>query len=335
MIPTPVDVSHVFTDHVYKITPSGALHLRLWPTTSSHTPLAPLAFYIHGGAWTHGDHTLPPPWILKAFTDAGFHFISTSYRFAPPVSLREQMEDCLDAWRWCRDELPGLLEDELSVDPLRWVAMGQSAGANLSMMMGHFAPPDEKPSVIFDGFGQVSFLDPQSYPEEPYLSTPRSDLSAQEVARRAHSRDKSSACSWCPWTIFEQGAEDLTRIRGLSPGTYDIKEAQRHFDTYEHIFYAKNLYETVMHKEECRTEKEWRQRLVDYSVSSQVDSTFPPTVILHGEEDEVVNVERTREFASRLRSKGVTVEEHYVPGAKHSCDEGWGVSLSLANVCLL
>ena len=313
-IPADMTLSRPFTDHIFKNTPSGPLHLRLW-VSQAPQPVGldshPLAFYLHGGAWMHGQHTLPAEWMLKAFTEAGFHFVSSAYRLAPHVSLMQEMEDCLDAWRWCRDHLPRTLEEIGApfVDPARWVSMGQSAGANLSMMMGHFAAIQEKPYVVFDGFGQVSFLDPQSYPEEPITPAPRSDLTVEQIIVRASSRDQRQACSWCPEDILEHGQTDAMRIHHLHDDTYDVKLAQHHSDVVQHIFNQKQLYEAVMRKEECASELEWHQRLQAHSMLSQVDETFPPTVILHGEKDEVVDVERTRALADRLRWKGVAVEE--------------------------
>jgi phospholipase/carboxylesterase len=52
----------------------------------------------------------------------------------------------------------------------------------------------------------------------------------------------------------------------------------------------------------------------------------PPVLIVHGEDDDVVPVEASREAESALRAAGVTVEAIYRPGLAHGLDEA-GIAL--------
>jgi phospholipase/carboxylesterase len=57
----------------------------------------------------------------------------------------------------------------------------------------------------------------------------------------------------------------------------------------------------------------------------------PPVLLVHGEEDEVVPVLRSREAEAALRAAGVTVEALYCPGLGHGISEA---GLSAASLFL-
>lgn len=72
----------------------------------------------------------------------------------------------MDALRWCRGTLPGLLaaedEDEgegVRADPNRVLAVGHSAGANLALLLGS-AEGVEPPQAILDFYGVKYLSDP-------------------------------------------------------------------------------------------------------------------------------------------------------------------------------
>ena len=48
---------------------------------------------------------------------------------------------------------------------------------------------------------------------------------------------------------------------------------------------------------------------------------FPPVLLVHGEADDVVPVEGSRDAEARLRQGGVKVEALYTPGLGHGIDE--------------
>jgi hypothetical protein len=48
--------------------------------------------------------------MQAGFGDA-FHIVSVAYRYIPQVGLKEMVEDCTDAFDWCRARLPTLLPD--------------------------------------------------------------------------------------------------------------------------------------------------------------------------------------------------------------------------------
>jgi arylformamidase len=89
----------------------------------------PIVFWIHGGGWKRGDkaNVQRKP---QAFTDKGFVFVSTNYRFAPDVTIKEMTSDIARSMRWVHDHAR-----EFGGDPDSIFVMGHSAGAHLAALV--------------------------------------------------------------------------------------------------------------------------------------------------------------------------------------------------------
>jgi acetyl esterase/lipase len=89
----------------------------------------PIAFWIHGGGWQKGDKsgvkTKP-----RMFTDEGFLFVATNYRYTPNVTVGEQAGDVAKAIRWTFDHA-----EEYGGDRNSFVVAGHSAGAQLAALI--------------------------------------------------------------------------------------------------------------------------------------------------------------------------------------------------------
>jgi acetyl esterase/lipase len=89
----------------------------------------PIVVWIHGGGWRRGDkanvHDKP-----QAFTQRGFVFVSTNYRFVPNVTIKEMTRDIARAIRWVHDHAR-----EYGGDPQSVYVMGHSAGAHLAALV--------------------------------------------------------------------------------------------------------------------------------------------------------------------------------------------------------
>ncbi len=90
---------------------------------------APLAVYVHGGAWRTGSHErvrAKPLW----FNEAGWAFASIGYRVLPDATVEEQARDLATGLRALRREARSL-----GFDPDRILLMGHSAGAHLAALL--------------------------------------------------------------------------------------------------------------------------------------------------------------------------------------------------------
>lgn len=86
----------------------------------------PVVFWIHGGGWMTGDKTnvAEKP---RAFTNAGFVFVSINHRLLPNVEMGDIIRDVAKAMRWTADNIP-----TYGGDPARVLVMGHSSGGQLA-----------------------------------------------------------------------------------------------------------------------------------------------------------------------------------------------------------
>ena len=89
----------------------------------------PVVFWIHGGGWQTGDKSmvaLKP----KAFTDAGFVFVSINHRLLPTVDMEAITGDVASALGWVYRHIA-----THGGDPRRVLVMGHSSGGQLAALM--------------------------------------------------------------------------------------------------------------------------------------------------------------------------------------------------------
>ena len=104
----------------------------------------PLVIYIHGGGWTIG-HKREAALDFLPILQNGYAVISVDYRLAPAVKYPEFLFDVKTAVRWARANAA-----EYGFDPDRFAAVGDSAGAQLSMMI---AFSDQHPECEGEKYG--------------------------------------------------------------------------------------------------------------------------------------------------------------------------------------
>ena len=111
------------------------LHLDLARRRDLSAPAAAIVV-IHGGAWRAGNKKQHTDLIID-FARRGYVAATVQYRFCPKHTFPAQIEDVKCAVRYLRAHA-----DQLKIDPKRIGAVGFSAGAHLSMMLGTMGPGD-------------------------------------------------------------------------------------------------------------------------------------------------------------------------------------------------
>jgi arylformamidase len=89
----------------------------------------PVVFWIHGGGWQTGDKSmvaLKP----KAFTEAGFVFVSINHRLLPSAEMGAITRDVASALGWVHKNIAAH-----GGDPTRVLVMGHSSGGQLAALM--------------------------------------------------------------------------------------------------------------------------------------------------------------------------------------------------------
>jgi acetyl esterase/lipase len=89
----------------------------------------PVVFWIHGGGWQTGDKSMVAR-KPKAFTDAGFVFVSINHRLLPTVEMEAINRDVAAALGWVHKNIASR-----GGDPARLLVMGHSSGGELAALM--------------------------------------------------------------------------------------------------------------------------------------------------------------------------------------------------------
>ena len=112
------------------------LKLDLYKPKAAGKP-RPLVLWFHGGGWAGGDPRGGPfsgtdgPALFGEIAGRGYVVASISYRFVNEAKFPAQVQDARAALRFLRAHAA-----EYGIDPTQVIAMGGSAGAYLSSMLG-------------------------------------------------------------------------------------------------------------------------------------------------------------------------------------------------------
>jgi hypothetical protein len=117
--------------------------LDLWRAKSDKP--TPLAVFIHGGGFAHGDKTRINRRTLRELLDKGISVAAVNYRFITQAPLPAAHHDCRRALQFLRSKA-----SEWNLDKKRVGAFGGSAGAQLSMYLAfhdEMADPKSKDPI--------------------------------------------------------------------------------------------------------------------------------------------------------------------------------------------
>jgi len=126
----------------FSSSPSVSLHTDIEYARADGAPLAldaaippgagpfPAAIIVHGGAWVRGDRRVDVKPLFDPLSEAGFAWLSISYRLMTDVSqFGIAVEDVLAAIRFVKTHAA-----EFHVNPSRIALVGESAGGQLAAM---------------------------------------------------------------------------------------------------------------------------------------------------------------------------------------------------------
>lgn len=345
--PTP------FSDHIYATKHGVDLPLRVFPSTSvsasasapsssdsssSASGANPYIIWIHGGAFTFGRHTLPNPWVVRSFRPLGYHVVSIAYRLCPHVSLADMVADCTDAIAWCRTNLPGLVGNMgVGVDVDRFVVAGE--GGCLSALLAHKLSP--APRALIDVYGPTDLCDLHFDSSAPEINAEIEPLSGEfpedELVRGVADRDPSHALAVCPspfQLLFIPLAQ--ARLENADPTMQYTSRDRFQCDMKRYMGTNKILFRTILHAKDDWTQEQYMVHAKNWSPLWLLDGekTYPPTYLIHGEEDVIVPLNHSTRMAHKLREMGVDVGEWYEHGG-HVFDIKYSVSGETSRIASL
>ena len=218
---------------------------------------------------------------LRRYLEAGFVVISIDYRLAPEAKLPQIIEDLRDAFRWVRETGP----QAFKIDPRRMAVTGGSAGGYLTLMAGCCVNPRPQCLVSFYGYGDI-VGEWYAKPDEFYLREP---AVPKEEAYASVGQVPLSGCTFLTKESDKRGRFYLycrqnglwcNEVAGLDP----IKDLEA---------------------------------LVPFCPVRNVTKEYPPTMLLHGDQDTDVPHEQSIMMAKELARHGVAHELRILRGQGH------------------
>jgi acetyl esterase len=120
----------------------GPLAARLYvPPSDAEFPA--LLVYFHGGGFVLGSLDSTDPLCRLLAAQSGVRLLSVDYRLAPEHPYPAALEDALAAYRWARERAA-----TFGAEPGLIAVGGDSAGANLALVVAHQQPPDTRPAFV-------------------------------------------------------------------------------------------------------------------------------------------------------------------------------------------
>jgi acetyl esterase/lipase len=240
----------------------------------------PLLVYVHGGCLMYGSRKNINPRQLELYLGAGYAVISIDYRLAPETKLPGIIEDLEDAFRWVHEEAPRFLP----IDTNRVAVIGHSAGGYLTLMAGCRVRPRPKALVSFYGYGDL-VGDWYSKPDPFYCRQP---AVSDEASGRAINGPTISE-------PYEGRGKDqfylYCRQRGLWPREVGGRDPEEHPGFF-----------------------------TPYCPVWNIDDAYPPTLLLHGDQDTDVPYEQSVLMAEELAARGIENDLITMAGQGHCFD---------------
>lgn len=239
----------------------------------------PAVLWLHGGGLIFGTRTRPRPTFTSTLIEAGAVVVSIDYRLAPETQLPEILEDICAAWNWLHANGSELF----GIDPDRLAVAGGSAGGYLALTLGYRAAPPPRAIASICGFGDIT-RPWEADPSPHYLKRdPVSrELALKHVGHMAIAEDPAEdvADRGYFYLYCRQQGRWLIEVTG-----HDPKEDPGWFDLY------------------CPLRN--------------ISPEFPPTILIHGTNDNDVPCDESRDLATRMAQSGVDHELLAIEGAAH------------------
>jgi acetyl esterase/lipase len=245
--------------------------------------------YLHGSGYVIFDKDFASRPLFRHLVAQGHVIVDVAYRLYPEADVPGMAGDALRAVGWVRDHA-----GELGVDPDRIVLVGGSSGGHLSLLAGygHGAPAlapaelsgaDLRVCAVASFYGQVG-LDTMYWHNGQDRTCRPDDPQPDWTAQPSRMLVRLFGDNAARWRLqfFSFGG----RCDWLVGGTPDAVP----------------------------------ERYAEASALTYVDAQCPPTLLMHGTQDEMAPVAAVRRLQARLEQAGVPVTAAYLPHTDHMFD---------------
>lgn len=244
----------------------------------------PVVVWIHGGALIMGHRESVPKWLLDGSLAQGWNVVSIDYRLAPETQLPEIVADLEDAFRWVREKGPELFH----ADPDRVAAVGGSAGGYMTLTSGFRAKPRPVALVSLWGYGDLV---------GPWYSEPS-----------PHSRHQTTKLS------REQAYKQVS-----GPPISDSRDRKGDGGAFYQYCRQTGAWPKAVSGWDPHSEPE---KFYPFMALKNATAEYPPTLLIHGDQDTDVPYEQSTLMAAELKKNGVEHKLITLKGAEHGLAGG-------------
>ncbi len=279
----PVQAKPTFTKTTYVYKKVDDVSIHLDVHRLNDDKQRPTLVWIHGGALIVGSRRSVPRQLLQLAQKNGYALVSIDYRLAPEVKVPAIIQDLEDAFIWMREKGTKIAH----LDTKRLVVSGGSAGGYLTLMSGVRVKPRPTALVAFWGYGDV---------DGTWYTKPSPFYRKQPLIDK---KDAESA-------VGKSVLTETTRANGRKRGMY-----------YRYLR-QNGLWTKVV----TGFDPKDRDKLTPYCPVRVAPKDYPPTLMIHGTEDNDVPYELSAAMAKRLAKTKVPHQLITVKGAGHGLARG-------------
>ncbi|KAJ5090929.1 hypothetical protein N7532_009613 [Penicillium argentinense] len=281
------------TTHTYKVVGDLALSVDITkpPNFSQDDPLV---LHFHGGYLMIGEKSsFPPYWLINACRHRNWAYATASYRLLPEASGLDMLSDSRDVTQWIYDNITTNI-----------IIAGSSAGGYLAFATAALpeSPPIRSLLTVCGGFdfSRPKWIQPQGRPED--IAETIDALNA--AIYNGHPVDSH------PIPIDHAAAAQDKRIQLIKPFLAAAKfpEALLHIPDIGLKIISQGL-DTIPVSHRAL-----------FPLAFGVTDKFPPTVLIHGDQDVMVEFEESTSAAEKLKEVGVKFILERAEGCGHGFD---------------
>ncbi len=243
--------------------------------------VTPVIVYIHGGCLMSGSRNIINKQQAELYLQAGFSVISLDYRLAPESKLPAIIDDLKDFFIWLKESA-----NELHIDPERIGVVGHSAGGYLALMSGFCVTPQPQAIVALYGYGDITgqwYTQPDPfYCQQATVSEEESEI--HTLPKRIISEPYEGRLkNHKLYLYYRQNGLWTQEVGGVDP-------------THDKSFYT------------------------PYCPLKNVSNQYPPTLLLHGNNDTDVPYEQSQMMADTFARHDVSHQLITIQNGRHGFD---------------
>jgi len=240
---------------------------------------------IHGGALIMGHRDGVSGRVRDWAQNAGHVIVSIDYRLAPETRLPEIHQDVVDAFAWIRKDGPRLFHADTS----KIAVVGGSAGGHLTFTTGYRVSP--RPTVLLPlwGYGDLVgdwLSKPSPHPRHNQRKVSK-EVALKQIAAApiSDSRERQGNGSLFYLYCRQQGIWPQNVSPGWNPHTQE-------------------------------------EKFHPYMAVKNVGDDYPPTVMIHGDQDTDVPHEQSLLMVEQFKRYKIPHKLHTIVGGEHGLGGG-------------